>query len=93
MRAAAVFGRPDDEWGERVTAVVVPADPAAPPDLGLLRAHVRGLLPASAAPRELRVVRDMPLLPSGKPDLRALRPPDPGPSGGPGTITGAERYL
>jgi o-succinylbenzoate---CoA ligase len=78
VRAAAVFGRPDDEWGERVTAVVEPADPAAPPDLAALRAHVRGVLPASAAPRELRIVGQMPLLPSGKPDLRRLRTEDPG---------------
>ena len=67
VRAAAVFGQPDDEWGERVTAVIEPADPAAPPDLAGLRAHVRGVLAASAAPRELRIVRQMPLLPSGKP--------------------------
>jgi O-succinylbenzoic acid--CoA ligase len=73
VRAAVVVGRPDQEWGERVTAVVVPADPAAPPDLGLLRAHVRRTLPASAAPRELVLVDELPLLPSGKPDLRALR--------------------
>jgi o-succinylbenzoate---CoA ligase len=78
VRAAAVFGRPDDEWGERVTAVIEPADPAAPPDLADLRAHVRGVLPASAAPRELRIVSQMPLLPSGKPDLRRLRTQDPG---------------
>jgi o-succinylbenzoate---CoA ligase len=75
VRAAAVVGRPDQEWGERVTAVVVPADPAAPPDLGLLRDHVRRTLPASAAPRELVLVEELPLLPSGKPDLRALRKP------------------
>lgn len=73
VRSAAVVGRPDDEWGERVTAVVVPADPAAPPGLGMLRAHVRRVLPPSAAPRELMLVTEMPLLPSGKPDLQALR--------------------
>ena len=31
VREAVVVGRPDPEWGERVTAVVVPADPAKPP--------------------------------------------------------------
>jgi O-succinylbenzoic acid--CoA ligase len=78
VRAAAVVGQPDEEWGERVTAVVVPADPAAPPDLRLLREHVRRVLPASAAPRELRIVSEIPLLPTGKLDLRRLRTADPG---------------
>jgi O-succinylbenzoic acid--CoA ligase len=73
VRAAAVIGRPDDEWGERVTAVVVPADPAAPPALETLRAHVRRVMPPFAAPRELMLVAELPLLSSGKPDLRALR--------------------
>lgn len=92
VREAAVVGRPDEEWGERVTAVVVPADPAKPPDLGMLRAHVRRALPANAAPRELVLINELPLLPSGKPDLRALRAPAAGQPGGPGTIRGAERY-
>jgi O-succinylbenzoic acid--CoA ligase len=73
VRSAVVMGRPDDEWGERVTAVVVPADPAAPPGLGALREHVRRVLPPAAAPRELMLVPEMPLLPSGKPDVLALR--------------------
>jgi o-succinylbenzoate---CoA ligase len=93
VRAAAVVGRPDDEWGERVTAVVVPADPAAPPDLNMLRTHVRGVLPPAAAPRELMIVEEMPLLPSGKPDLQALRTLYPQPSAEAGTIADAERYL
>jgi O-succinylbenzoic acid--CoA ligase len=52
--------------------VVVPADPAAPPGLDQLRSHVRRTLPAAAAPRELEIVTEIPLLASGKPDLATL---------------------
>ncbi|MFC4061802.1 AMP-binding protein [Planomonospora corallina] len=67
---AAVVGRPDPEWGERVVAVVVSP---APPSLGELRAFVKERLPAYAAPAELVVLPEIPLLPNGKPDLAALR--------------------
>lgn len=70
---AAVVGRPDPDWGERVTAVVVPARADHPPTLELLREHVRRSLPRYAAPRELVLVDALPLLPSGKPDLESLR--------------------
>jgi o-succinylbenzoate---CoA ligase len=73
VREAAVVGRPDPEWGEVVTAVVVPSDPLAPPRLADIRAHVRDRLPGYAAPAAVLLVPDMPLLPSGKPDREALR--------------------
>jgi O-succinylbenzoic acid--CoA ligase len=73
VREAAVVGQPDAEWGEKVTAVVVPADPAAPPTLAGLRAQLRGSLPDYALPRALVLVSALPLLPSGKPDLLAMR--------------------
>jgi O-succinylbenzoic acid--CoA ligase len=73
VREAAVFGEPDSRWGERVTAVVVPATPSAPPRLEDLRSAVRSHMPAYAAPRALVVVPALPLLPSGKPDIAALR--------------------
>ncbi len=73
VREAVVVGRPDPEWGELVTAIVVPADPAAPPGLDALRGFARGRLPDYAAPRAVVVVPAVPLLSSGKPDLRALR--------------------
>jgi O-succinylbenzoic acid--CoA ligase len=72
---SVVVGRPDPEWGERVSAVVVPADPDAPPSLEQLRSWVRERLPAYAAPRELEVRASLPVLASGKPDLVALRGP------------------
>ncbi|WP_051059256.1 AMP-binding protein [Nocardiopsis lucentensis] len=75
---SVVVGRPDPEWGQRVCAVVVPADPADPPTLEELRSWVRERLPSYAAPRELEVRDALPLLASGKPDLVALRTPAPG---------------
>jgi len=78
VREAVVIGRPDKEWGERVTAVIVPGDPAQPPTLDLLSRHVRERLPRYAAPRELVLLEALPMLPSGKPDLEVLRREQPG---------------
>ena len=69
----AVVGQPDPEWGERVIAVVVPADPADPPALELLRLHVRERLPRYAAPSKVVMVDAVPMLPSGKHDIVRLR--------------------
>jgi len=69
----AVVGQPDPEWGERVIAVVVPADPADPPGLDLLRLHVRRRLPRYAAPSRVVFVDAVPLLPSGKHDIAGLK--------------------
>jgi O-succinylbenzoic acid--CoA ligase len=66
----AVGGRPDPEWGQRVVAWVVPADPASPPTLDALRAHVKERLPAHCAPRDVVLVADLPRTASGK-----VRPP------------------
>lgn len=52
----AVVGRPDPTWGQRVVAVVVPADPTHPPTLDDLRNHAGDRLPRWAAPRELVLV-------------------------------------
>jgi O-succinylbenzoic acid--CoA ligase len=73
VREVVVVGRPDAEWGMRVTAVVVPSDPAHPPGLELLRTHVRARLPRYACPSEVELTEAIPVLPSGKPDLAALK--------------------
>jgi len=62
----AVWKRSDREWGERVVAWVVPADPADPPELEELRALVSSRLARWAAPRQLVVVGSLPRTPSGK---------------------------
>jgi o-succinylbenzoate---CoA ligase len=68
---AAVVGVADPEWGQRVVAVVVLHDGAGL-TLAEARRHVAGRVSAVAAPRELRVVDALPLLPSGKLDRQAL---------------------
>ena len=68
----AAVALPDPEWGQRVVAVVVPRDPADPPTLGSVRAHVQRHAPAAHAPKELVVLHALPTLPGGKIDRRAL---------------------
>ena len=67
---AAVIGRADPEWGQRVVAFVVASSPA--PTLDEVRAFVRTRLSAAHAPRELVVVDRLPRLGSGKVDRLAL---------------------
>ncbi|HVC15622.1 MAG TPA: AMP-binding protein [Acidimicrobiales bacterium] len=62
----AVWRRPDSEWGERVVAWVVPADPSLPPSLPELCDLVRQTLPRWAAPKELVLTQRLPRTPSGK---------------------------
>jgi O-succinylbenzoic acid--CoA ligase len=61
-----VIGRADDEWGQRVVAVVVPCTPSAPPTLDALRAFVKERLHPYAAPRELDLVESLPRTSIGK---------------------------
>ena len=68
----AVWKRPDPEWGERVVAWVVPADPARPPTLAELAEPAAATLSAWAAPKELVLVDALPRTPSGKVRRSAL---------------------
>jgi O-succinylbenzoic acid--CoA ligase len=72
VREVAVVGRPDPEWGQRVTALVVPTDPTDPPTLAELRDTAKRDLPAYTAPRELILVTELPRTGMGKLVRRAL---------------------
>lgn len=68
VREAVVVGVPDEQWGQLVVAVVVAADPGAPPSLD----ELRGAVPdRAAAPRRLVLVDAIPLRGPGKPDRAA----------------------
>jgi O-succinylbenzoic acid--CoA ligase len=68
-----VIGVPDDEWGERVVAVVVPVDAASPPTVEVLRNFARARLSAPKLPREIKLTAQIPRSNSGKPLRRVLR--------------------
>lgn len=63
---AALTGAPDAEWGNRVVALVVAVDPSDPPTLEALRELVKEHLPPWCAPKELRLVAELPRTASGK---------------------------
>ncbi len=73
VAAACVVGVPDPEWGERVTAAVIPADPAHPPDPRALRAAARHRLTGAQLPKEIVLFDALPLRGVGKPDRQAVR--------------------
>jgi acyl-CoA synthetase (AMP-forming)/AMP-acid ligase II len=62
---AAVIGLPDDTWGERVTAVIVPTQ-TEPIDLDQVRAHCQERLARYKCPREILVVDELPRNSMGK---------------------------
>jgi O-succinylbenzoic acid--CoA ligase len=73
VAAACVVGLPDPDWGERVTAVVIPADPGRPPEPGALRLAACRLLTGAQVPKEIVFFDALPLRGVGKPDRRAVR--------------------
>jgi o-succinylbenzoate---CoA ligase len=68
----AVFGVPDERLGQRVVAAVVVAPGSVTPTLADVRAHVAASLDATAVPRELHVVDELPRRGIGKVDRREL---------------------
>ncbi|WP_395106226.1 hypothetical protein [Actinomadura sp. SCN-SB] len=62
----AVTAVPDRRLGEVPLAVVVPADPAAPPDTGELRAFARERLAGFKVPAQWRFAEALPRNAAGK---------------------------
>jgi acyl-CoA synthetase (AMP-forming)/AMP-acid ligase II len=72
VQSAAVVGAPDEKWGERVVAFVVPY-PDAPVDVSDLVSHCRGLIAGYKVPKEIYLADALPQTASGKVQKAALR--------------------
>lgn len=72
VREAAVVGRPDERWGEVVTAVVVAESDV---DTAALRAHCRTRLAAYKVPKAFEFVSSLPRNAMGKVQKFLLREP------------------
>lgn len=72
VAACAVIGLPDETWGERVHAVVVPAQ-GRTPAYSELAAFLRQRMAAYKIPRTIETVSALPLSPAGKVLKRQLR--------------------
>ncbi len=70
---AAVVGLADEEWGERVAALVVPVDRSDPPDTTAVREALRGRLADYAVPKTVAVADAVPRTASGTVDREAVR--------------------
>jgi fatty-acyl-CoA synthase len=71
---AAVFGVPDDKWGEAVKAAIVPW-PGRTPNVDEIIAFVRDSKGAVSTPKSIEVLTEMPMTALGKPDKQVLRAP------------------
>jgi long-chain acyl-CoA synthetase len=77
VRDVAVFGVPDEEFGESVKAAVELVEGVEPTQelIDALAAHCRSLLAGYKAPRTIDFIDEMPRTPTGKLYKRLLRDP------------------
>ncbi|MDF3415867.1 AMP-binding protein [Sulfitobacter sp. M57] len=71
VTACAVVPIPDGNRGNRAVCFVKPATQGCTP--AAIRLQCRATLGEAHVPREVRIITDFPMLPSGKPDLVALK--------------------
>src|SRR6185369_4761034 len=82
---AAVIGVPDDLLGQKGWAFIVPTEPADPPSLEELRAHVGEEMASYKRPDGMTIVTTLPTNVMYKVDKRALRAAYEAERGGGGT--------
>ena len=70
---AVVLGVDNEEWGEAVVAVVVPADLNEIPSVDDMRAYLRDKLAGYKIPKDIVLTAAIPRTANGKVDVQALR--------------------
>ncbi|MCB2098973.1 MAG: AMP-binding protein, partial [Parvularculaceae bacterium] len=75
VQDCAVFGVPDEKWGELVMAVVECRAGVARPDRDALMAHARGRLGPVKAPKQIQFIDSLPRTNAGKVSRAELRKP------------------
>lgn len=70
VQSAAVFGVPDQVWGDRVEAAIVLSDETATADA--IAADLRANLADFKAPKRFHILPELPVGPTGKVDRQAL---------------------
>ncbi len=63
---SAVIGLPDEEWGQRVHALIQPRDLACAPSIDELRAHCRARLATYKVPKAFETIERLPRTEAGK---------------------------
>lgn len=72
VQTAQVFGVPDEKYGEEICVWIVPA-PGASLDADAIRAHCGGQIAHFKIPKHIRIVDEMPMTVTGKPQKFLMR--------------------
>jgi long-chain acyl-CoA synthetase len=73
IQECSVIGLPDEEYGERVTACIVPKHKDAPLDLPELKIFLKTHLASFKIPKEFIILEELPKLNTGKTPKRVLK--------------------
>ena len=73
VRTCAVIGVPDEKWGEKVVAVIIPNPDVAKPTAEDIIAHCRPLIAGYKIPKAVVFVESFPMTATGKILKRAVR--------------------
>jgi long-chain acyl-CoA synthetase len=72
VQECAVIGLPDKEWGERVTALIIPK-PSVTIDKKALHSYLKSQMAPFKVPKEYQIVEEFPKSPAGKILKREIR--------------------